>query len=192
MAKSIRIGSGLLKNKKLLVPPGQALRPTASRVRAALFDRLQHAFTSYNFKLNGACVADLFSGTGALGIEALSHGAAHVTFVDKHKISIQYLQKNINSLSLSLNTKVLHLDVMALPKSQIAYDLAFLDPPYGKNLIQPSIEHLLEKNWLKPNTLLVIETEKEAILDLPEKFSINSRRVYGLSKITFVVLKALF
>jgi 16S rRNA (guanine966-N2)-methyltransferase len=192
MVNSIRIGSGTLKNRKLLVPPAKTLRPTGSRARGALFNRLQHSFSSYNFKLDGANVADLFSGTGALGIEALSHGATHVTFVDKDKLSIQYLRENINLLNISLNAQVLPLDVMALPKSQIKYDLVFLDPPYGKSLVKPAIETLIGQNWLKKNTLLVIESEKNANLNLPEGFEINSHRTYGISQITFVVLATLF
>ena len=95
MTGKIRITAGTFKNKSLAVPQGDSVRPTSDRARQALFNRLEHSFSDIGFKLRGARVVDLFAGTGALGLEALSRGASHVTFVERDRTSLAVLKRNI-------------------------------------------------------------------------------------------------
>jgi len=128
MSGKLRITAGAFKNRALKVPEGEAVRPTSERARQAMFNRLEHSFQDYGFRLRRARVADLFAGTGALGLEALSRGAAHVTFVEIARAT--HLKDNISALGVEDKTTVLTLDAAALPAAAQPYGLILMDAPY--------------------------------------------------------------
>ena len=188
----IRITAGVFKGKALSVPDGDAVRPTSDRTRQALFNRLEHGFQDYGFRLRGARVVDLFASTGALGLEALSRGASHVTFIEHSPASRRVLHTNINVLDVDDKTAVLTLNATALPTASQPYDLALLDPPYGENLAAKALAALASKGWLAAKGLMVIETAKDETVAAsegwaPEGWAIEDCRAYGRGALTYLV-----
>lgn len=183
----IRITAGVFKGRGLMVPEGDAVRPTSDRARQALFNRLEHSFQGYGFRLRGARVVDLFAGTGALGLEALSRGAAEVTFVEQSLTSRQCLTRNIEMLDVDDKTAVLTLDATALPSASQPFDLALLDPPYDVGLADQAVEALAEKGWLSDAGLMVVETSREETVTPPEGWVVEDCRSYGRGALTYVV-----
>ena len=162
----MKILTGSLRGKKILFKPNPYLRPTADKVRKAIFDKLQG-------HLEGKRVLDLFSGTGALGFEALSNGADHVTFVEKNARQCQRIGDTLASLGLSGRASVLHHEAVAavdlLSKKELLFDLVFLDPPYERGFGTAVLETLSLSVLLEPSALVVAETRKTDFL--PEKVS---------------------
>ena len=159
----MRITGGQYKNRKLFVPEGNDVRPTSDRMRQTIFNLLHHANWLDNFQLNGAIVLDLYCGSGALGIEALSHGANKCVFVDRDIISIK---QNSNFLYAD-SYQIIKADASQLSNGRGCVNLVFMDPPYFKNLIEPTVANLINNNWLADEALIVIEAEKSLMLDLP-------------------------
>lgn len=187
MKGRIRITAGAFKGKPLRVPDGEAVRPTSDRARQALFNRLEHSFQDYGFRLRGARVVDLFAGTGALGLEALSRGAGHVSFIETSPASRRVLESNIAALDVDDKVAVLTLDATALPAPSQPYDLALLDPPYDEPLAQPAIDSLTAKEWLTDTGLVVAETAKEDSLTAPGGWIIEDSRAYGRGALTYLI-----
>ncbi len=149
----------------LAVPKGTITRPTADRVRQALFDTLMHAEWGGRTLVQGATVLDAFAGTGALGLEALSRGAAHGHFFEGDPAAVAALQANIAAFRAKASV---HRDALRPPRGP-ACDLAFLDPPYHEGLIAPAVAALRLHGWLKPGAIVVAETARdEAPPDLGE------------------------
>src|SRR3954462_4081443 len=157
----MRIVGGRLRGRALLTPTSQALRPTADRLRESLFNILTHA---YGESVEGARVLDLFAGTGALGLEALSRGAAFVLFVDDGAEARALLRGNVDALGAGGATKVYRRDATRLgPAPPMEPDsVAFLDPPYGKGLAERALMSAREGGWLTPDALIVIEEAADA------------------------------
>lgn len=151
----MKISGGEYKNRKLVVPDGHDVRPTSDRMRQTLFNMLNHAKWASDFDITSAKVLDLFCGSGALGLEALSHGAAYCTFVDTDISSVKtnayFLDKNDYDLKTSDACHVTFTD---------QYNLVFMDPPYRQALIEPTLRNLVDKNALAADALIVIESEK--------------------------------
>ncbi|MEQ9109602.1 MAG: 16S rRNA (guanine(966)-N(2))-methyltransferase RsmD [Rhodospirillaceae bacterium] len=183
----IRITSGAYKNRVLFVPEGDSVRPTSDRVRQALFNRLEHSFTDIGFRLRGARVIDLCAGTGALGLEALSRGAAHVTFVEFTPASLAILKRNIATLKVDDKVNVLTMDATALPQASQPFDLALLDPPYEQNLGTPIVASLMAKGWLTEGAVVVVETASSETLTAPEGLALEDVRSYGRGALTYLV-----
>lgn len=159
----MRITGGEYRNRKLTVPEGRDVRPTSDRMRQTLFNLLHHAKWLDGFELEGARVVDLFCGSGALGLEALSHGAAHCTFVDRETGSVK-----TNSAFLANNeAMIVKGDASKIGTGKGNVSLVFMDPPYFKDLITPTVLNLIEQGWLADQALIVIEAEKSLPLDLP-------------------------
>ena len=136
--------------------PAAHLRPTSDRVREAIFNLLVNG--GYGNPLQGARVLDLFAGTGALGLEALSRGATHTTFVENGKTALALLTRNIALMRVEAETSILRRDVRALgPNPGPAFDVVFLDPPYGKAMGEAALEAARASNWLAPQSLIVWE-----------------------------------
>ncbi len=150
----MRIISGTLKGKKLFSAIGLSLRPTSDRVRESVFDILQGT-------IEGLRVLDLFAGTGAMGIEALSRGAAAAVFIENQKSSLEALRKNLSTCRLEGISEVLAQEaeegLRVLEGRGRSFDLIFLDPPYGKGLARRTLAGLAESRLLKPETLIVAE-----------------------------------
>jgi len=183
----MRITGGTLRGRKLLAPEDASVRPTSDRARQALFNILMH--NDFGVSLEGAKVADLFAGTGALGIEAISHGAAFCLFVDDSAESRALIRANVEALNLTGITKIWRRDATDLGPINTGsggpFDLVFLDPPYRKNLVAPALASLRHGGWLLPNALLVAEMAEDETVPSLEKFALRDERIYGETRLCF-------
>ena len=181
----MRIVGGRLKGRNLASPSSQRIRPTADRLRESLFNILIH---SYGDPITGARVLDLFAGTGALGIEAISRGAAFALFVDNGAEARALLRNNVEALGLGGVTKVYRRDATNLgPAHPIeSFSLVFLDPPYRMKLADKALVSLRDGGWLTPGALAVVEEAKAAEFSAPEGFDELERRVYDDSEFVFL------
>lgn len=180
----MRIVGGRLRGRALAGPKGPGLRPTADRLREAIFNILAH---SYDDACAGARVIDLFAGTGALGVEALSRGAAHALFVDQGAEARALIRQNVEALGLGGVTRLFRRDATQLGPTQDApFTLAFLDPPYGQSLAPQALASLRDGGWLAPGALVMVEEEKEAALDPPDGFEALERRGYRETQLVFL------
>lgn len=172
----MRVIAGRFRGRPLTPPADMRLRPTADRVRESLFNMLAHGL---GLEWEGARVADLFAGTGALGIEALSRGAAHATFVDNHTASIALVRQNLAYLGIKNEAAVLKADATRLPPAADPYDLLFLDPPYGRDLVPATIACLEAGGWLRPGALVVVESSAADRPELPASLAMEKERTVG-------------
>src|SRR6058998_3036920 len=181
----MRIVGGRLGGRTLASPRSQAIRPTADRLRESLFNILIH---SYGDPITGARVLDLFAGTGALGIEATSRGAAFTLFVDNGAEARALLRNNVEALGLGGVTKVYRRDATDLgPAHPVEpFSLVFLDPPYGKGLAEKALASLRDGGWLTSGALLVVEEAKAAQFVTPEGFEELERRAYDDTEFVFL------
>ena len=161
--------------------PAAHLRPTSDRVREAIFNLLVNG--GYGNPLQGARVLDLFAGTGALGLEALSRGATHTTFVENGKPALALLTRNIALMRAEPETTILRRDIRALgPNSGAPFDVVFLDPPYGKSMGEAALDAARTGNWLAPQALIV--WEEGSAPNLPAGFTLEDSRKYGDTLVT--------
>jgi 16S rRNA (guanine966-N2)-methyltransferase len=180
----MRIVGGRLKGRALKSPGCDAIRPTSDRLRETVFNILAH---SYGNPVAGAQVIDLFAGTGAMAIEALSRGAAFTLLVDQGAQACAIIRANLAALDLGGAARVLRRDARKLgaaPEVE-SFSLAFLDPPYGKGLVPPTLKALRDGGWLGKGALVVIEEHAGADVDLPESFVSCETRRFGATQIVF-------
>jgi 16S rRNA (guanine966-N2)-methyltransferase len=181
----MRIVGGRFGGRVLNAPKSQAIRPTSDRLRESLFNILAHA---YGDPVSGARVLDLFAGTGALGLEALSRGAAFVLFVDDGAEARALLRGNVDALGAGGATKIYRRDAARLgPVEKLApFTLAFLDPPYGQGLAEKALVAARDGGWLAPSALAVVEEAADAEFKPPERFEELERRDYGDTQLIFL------
>jgi len=181
----MRVVGGRLRSRPIAGPKGHGLRPTADRLRESLFNILAHA---YGDPVAGARVLDLFAGTGALGIEASSRGAAFVLFVDDGVEARALLRQNSETLGLGGTTRIFRRDATKLgPCHPIEpFSLVFLDPPYGKGLAERALVSARDGGWLKPQALVVVEESVAAAFTAPEGFEELERRAYDDTELVFL------
>jgi 16S rRNA (guanine966-N2)-methyltransferase len=181
----MRIVGGRLRGRVLASPRTQCIRPTADRLRETLFNILVHA---YGDPVSGARVLDLFAGTGALGIEALSRGAAFALFVDANAEARALLRENITALGLGGVTRILRRNATKLGPAQIhqPFSLLFLDPPYGQGLAEQALASACSGGWLCPDALVVVEEAVGASFLAPDGFEKLERRAYDDTEIIFL------
>jgi len=184
----MRVTGGIFGGRTLAAPRDARVRPTSDKVRQAMFNILLH--NEFGLTLEGARVADLFAGTGALGIEALSHGASFCLFVDDNAESRALIRENIEAMSLTGASKIWRRDATGLGPiaagSGGPFELVFLDPPYHKNLVTPALDSLREGGWLADGALLVAETAEDEIIAPPDGFRHLDERVYGDTRVLFL------
>jgi 16S rRNA (guanine966-N2)-methyltransferase len=174
----MRIIAGSLKGRKLLTPEDDAIRPTSDRTRESVFNLLMHGqFGGKN--IIGRRVADLCCGTGAVGLEAISRGAATGFFVDQSKKALELAKQNALHCNVLSQCQFIPADVTRLPPLQIPVELVFMDAPYAKDLLAPSYASLRQGGWLAPGTLLVVELPKHAKPAMPEGAELLDSRQYG-------------
>jgi 16S rRNA (guanine966-N2)-methyltransferase len=161
----------------LQAPAGQGTRPTAERLRQALFDMLLHA--PWGGRLDGMVVLDAFAGTGALGLEALSRGAASAVFMERDRAALEALRANI-ALCRGAVARVLATDVLTPPAGQPC-DLVFLDPPYGGDLLPRAVAALAKAGWIAPGALIVAESARDEAVVLGE---LLAERAHGAGRVT--------
>jgi len=175
----VRIIAGAWRGRRLQSPPGATTRPTADRVRQALFDILLHAPWAGRGAVLGATVLDAFAGTGALGLEALSRGAAHATFLEQDRTALPALRANVATCAAP--AQILAVDALRPPPGQPC-TLVFLDPPYGQDLVPRALAALAAAGWLAPGALLVAEL---AAAD-PSPFTFPlATRIHGPARLEF-------
>jgi 16S rRNA (guanine966-N2)-methyltransferase len=181
----MRIVGGRLRGRTLAAPKSQAIRPTADRLRESLFNILSHA---YGDPITGARVLDLFAGTGALGLEALSRGAAFVLFIDDGAEARALMRQNVEALGLAAITKIFRRDAtkLGLAHPVEPFSLTFLDPPYGKGLAERALASAREGRWLTDDALIVVE-ETVGAFKTPPGFEESERRIYDDTE--FIILR---
>jgi 16S rRNA (guanine966-N2)-methyltransferase len=184
----LRLIAGKHKGRKLRSAPGRYVRPTGARAREAIFDVLAHAP-----KLKrtppwpmGARVADVFAGSGALGFEALSRGAANVVFLEKDHAQTALLRENAQALDETADVRIEPKDALNPGPAPWACDLLFLDPPYGEGLAWPALTALATNGWLAGQAIAVVEIAANEQMNLPAGFRLLDERRYGAAKILFV------
>jgi len=177
----MRIIAGTLRGKVLAAPAGLATRPTAQRMRQALFDMLMHAPWGGRVLMEGAEVLDAFAGTGALGLEAISRGARSATFMENDAEALAVLRANVAACRPGERARVVAADVLRPPRGS-AHSIVFLDPPYGLGLVPRAIDALANAGWIGTDTLLVAETGRGENF-VPRAAPI-AHRAHGAAEIT--------
>jgi 16S rRNA (guanine966-N2)-methyltransferase len=187
----VRIVGGKFKGRALVTPDGQNTRPTSDRAREAIFNILAHADWAPN--LEGARIMDVFAGSGALGFEAMSRGAAFCLFVETDEAARGAIRDNVETFGLFGTTRVHRRDATQLgarPGSQAeAFNLVFLDPPYRKGLGEKALDALVSGNWLSENAIIVFERaadEDDFVTDVWQKINVKT---YGAAQVLFLKQK---
>jgi 16S rRNA (guanine966-N2)-methyltransferase len=183
----MRVVSGRLRGRAIAAPKSKTIRPTADRLRESLFNILAHGFDD---PVTGARVLDLFAGTGALGIEALSRGAGFALFVDDGAEARALLRENVAALGLGGTSKIFRRDATKLGEAHpvAPFSLAFLDPPYGQGLAAAALASARAGGWLMPEALIVVEEATKAEFVSPEGFREIDRRRYDDTELIFLCL----
>ena len=173
----MRVVSGQFRGRALAAPKSLAIRPTSDRLRESLFNILVHA---YGDPVTGARVLDLFAGTGALGIEAMSRGAAFALFVDDGAEARALIRENVAALGLGGATRIFRRDATRLGAVTPVepFSLVFLDPPYREGLAEQALASARDGGWFRPDALIVVEEAAEAQFRTPERFGECERRSY--------------
>ncbi|HYV71158.1 MAG TPA: 16S rRNA (guanine(966)-N(2))-methyltransferase RsmD [Pseudolabrys sp.] len=181
----MRVVGGRLRSRPIASPKSDSVRPTSDRLREALFNILAH---SYGDPVTDARVLDLFAGTGAIGIEAISRGADYALFVDEGVEARALLRDNVESLGLGGVTRIFRRDASRLGPAHPLdpFSLVFLDPPYGKGLAEKSLISARDGGWLMPEALLVVEEAADAGFKAPDGFAELERRRYDDTEFVFV------
>jgi len=187
--KDMRIIRGKFKNKKLFFPENIKTRPLKDRVRENIFNILEHS-SEINIKLKNSFVLDMYAGTGSFGLECLSRGAKKIEFIENDTEALKNLRKNIESLKINNQTKILPIDIKAFfKKSEFnkKFDIIFVDPPYVVEDLSV-IELIKKKNILNKIHIIIIHREKNSNNNFLSNFKILKNKVYGRSEIFFLKL----
>jgi 16S rRNA (guanine966-N2)-methyltransferase len=180
----MRIVGGSLRGRRLAAPRSEAIRPTTDRARESLFNILEHAYPG---AIEGARVLDLFSGSGALGIEALSRGASYCLFVEEAAQARALVRENVEGLGLQGRTRIFRRDATRLGPvgTMQPFRLVFADPPYGRGLGERAVASALAGGWLTPDALIVVEEASATPFQPPEGIVLNETRTYSSSILSF-------
>jgi 16S rRNA (guanine966-N2)-methyltransferase len=185
----VRIVGGEFRGRALKSPQGSATRPTSDRTREAVFNILHHAKWRRGEIIDGAFALDVFAGTGALGLEALSRGAQHAVFVEREYGAARVCQENIEAFGLQDRALLMKFDGLH-PVPRPLYveprTLVFLDPPYGKGMAAQALNGLAEKGWLREHAICVVEMAKKQPESAPPGFIQHDERSYGIAAVKFL------
>lgn len=181
----MRVVGGDLKGRNIVAPASRDIRPTADRLRESVFNILVHA---YDDPLQDARVLDLFAGTGALGLEAISRGAIFALFVDDGAQARALLRANVDSLGVGGITRIFRRDATKLGSAHPLepFSLVFLDPPYGKGLAEKALASARDGGWLAPEALIMVEEAKDSGFTPPQGFEEIERRAYDDTELIFL------
>jgi 16S rRNA (guanine966-N2)-methyltransferase len=181
----MRIVGGHLRGRALAAPKSQAIRPTADRLRESLFNILVHRYAD---PITGARVLDLFAGTGALGLEALSRGANFALFIDNAAEARALMRENVAALGVGGTSRIFRRDATRLGEAQGLgpFSLVFLDPPYGRGLAEQALASALAGGWIAPNALIVVEEAAKAAFAAPEGFDALERRGFDDTELSIL------
>lgn len=182
----MRIVAGKFRGRAIAAPSHEGLRPTSDRVRESVFNVLAHGVPE--FELSGARVIDLFAGTGALGLEAMSRGAGYCLFVEDDADARALIRTNVEAFGLTGETRIFRRDATDLgPAGNMdSYALAFLDPPYGRGLADKALAILSAGQWLKQGAVVVVEERAGAKLTIPAAYDVFDQRTYGDTDVTLL------
>ncbi|MCI5078530.1 16S rRNA (guanine(966)-N(2))-methyltransferase RsmD [Oricola sp.] len=183
----MRVVGGSFRGRTLASPKAgsSAIRPTTDRTRESLFNILAHAWPE---KLDGSRVLDLFAGTGAVGVEALSRGAASALFIEQSVEGRGLIRSNVEALGLQGRTKLFRRDATRMGEvgTMEPFDLVFADPPYGKGLAERALASLRDGGWLKPDALVIVEEAASAGFTVPQGFHLAETRDFGETRMYFM------
>lgn len=181
----MRIVAGRHRGRSIATPDNFEIRPTSDRVRESVFNILEHRDWGKGgvSPVNGARVLDAFCGTGACGLEALSRGAKHATFLDDSNTALDLCRQNIATLNEQARTDVYKTDCLKPVRPAGPYTLVFLDPPYRENLAQAALGNLARCGWIEHDAICVVETNPDETLDFEDKFIPLDDRKYGSTRI---------
>ena len=183
----MRIISGTSKGKKLYEPKDLLTRPLKDLTKESIFNIISHS-NKFSAVLEGAYILDLFSGTGSFGLECLSRGSAHISFVENYKEVLIILKKNIINLDCLNNSIVIEQDIIKNLNYKIfqkQFDIIFLDPPYKERRLLEMLNNIILSKVLRTNGILIIHRHKKDEDEFPEKFKILEEKIYGISKVIF-------
>lgn len=187
----MRIVGGKFKGRALVAPDGRSTRPTSDRAREAVFNILEHA--DFAPDLSGVRVMDVFAGSGALGLEALSRGASFCLFVDTDDEARGAIRENVEAFGLFGNTRIHRRDATRLgvrPGSQAeAFGLVFMDAPYHKGLTEQGLDCLTNGQWLSEDALIVVEVAADEDINITHLWQVIDSRAYGAARILFLKQK---
>jgi 16S rRNA (guanine966-N2)-methyltransferase len=180
----VRIVGGRFRGRPVKGPASDAIRPTSDRLRETIFNILAHGYAD---PVSGARVLDLFAGTGAMGLEALSRGAAFALFVDEGAGARGIIRENVEALGVGGQSRLFRRDATRIGPAapNEAFSLVFCDPPYGKGLAERALASCAEGGWLTEDALVVLEEAGDASVKWPEGFAQIERRDYGEAQVVF-------
>jgi 16S rRNA (guanine966-N2)-methyltransferase len=183
----MRVIGGRHRGRRLTAPPGDTVRPTSDRARESLFNILGHGdFAAAGSPFAGENVVDAFAGTGALGIEALSRGAARAAFIETDRAALAALRRNLAALDEEDAADIIAGDATRPPRAPYAAVLALLDPPYRSGLAGPALEALAQMGWLARHAVAVVELAATEPFSPPAGFAMIEERRYGAAKLVFL------
>ena len=186
----MRIISGSLKGKKILVPKDKKTRPLKDLTKESIFNIIYHS-NKFRIDLNNAYILDLFSGVGSFGLECLSRGVKKVTFVENYKSVLKILEKNLDNLKKISNYEILKEDIYnenIFSNIQSKFDIIFLDPPYKDKNINKILDNICNSEILKNNGIIILHRHKNEKEILSRKFKKIEEKIYGISKIMFLII----
>ena len=183
----MRVIGGKFKGKKLIEPKDKETRPLKDLTKESIFNIINHS-NKFSINIKKAYVLDLFSGVGSFGIECLSQGADHVTFIEKYDGVLPILKKNINNLKSEINYEIIENDILnnfEFKSLKLRYDIIFLDPPYKEKALKNILNTIIENKIIKDNGVIIIHRHKKEIDEFPKNFQLIDEKKYGISKIIF-------
>lgn len=184
----MRIVGGKFKGRRLIAPEGRDIRPTSDRARESIFNIIEHA--AFAPDIDGGSAIDVFAGTGAMGLEAMSRGASPVTFIDIDDTARACVLKNAGTMGQGRNVTVLRLDATKMPPppriAACPARLAFLDAPYDQDVSGPTLLSLLARGWVGAGSLCVVETPSDKAFEAPRGYALEDQRKYGRAMISFL------
>ena len=183
----MRVIGGKFKGKRLLEPQDKQTRPLKDLTKESVFNIINHS-NKFSINIEEACVLDLFSGVGSFGIECLSQGASHVTFIEKYEGVLPILKKNLNNLNSEINYEIIESDILnkfKFKRLKLRYDIIFLDPPYKEKALENILNSITENKILNNNGIIIIHRHKKEIDEFPRNFRLIEEKKYGISKIIF-------
>lgn len=184
----MRIVAGSLRGRRLTAPEGLDVRPTNARAREAVFNILEHGRFGRDgaSPLRGAQVLDGFAGTGAMGLEALSRGAAAAMFLESDRRALAAIRANVAACGVGAQATVMPADLRVPPRASAACDLVFLDPPYGEGLAGPALAALAAAGWFAPGATICLELGPEDARPEAAGFTLLDERRYGKARVAFL------
>ena len=184
----MRIISGSLKGKKILLPKNNETRPLKDLAKESIFNVINHS-NKFNLNINNASVLDIFSGVGSFGLECLSRGANQVVFIENYSEALTILKKNLNNLISKNNYKIIEQDVYdngTLAQLNYKFNIIFLDPPFKNKNIENILLNIKKNKILSENGIIIIHRHKNSKDNFSSDFSIVEEKKYGISKIIFL------